>query len=113
MLLFLVPHIAPVSLNFIHQGTELWTGTTVPGGSKICSRSNYEDPTCSNSRGPLLFNALDHLTYFNMFAGSCDLASPIDEGYAFWGQFIITISKNGNSFSTSLPSCVLTNQYNT
>ncbi|OXA44939.1 lipase [Folsomia candida] len=73
----IIPHLPPVSAfgvidllihtNYLHHGQEVWIN-----GSEInfCSQAVYEDPTCSNSLGPL-YTIIDHLQYFDADYSVC------------------------------------------
>lgn len=86
--------------------------------AKFAVPSSYEDPTCSNSLGPL-YNAVDHLTYFNVSHLQClgDVneylaipasLTPVPDVPPFPKQIQILLSDVGELVS-KLPSPVLGN----
>ncbi len=65
----LVPHVPPTSLfgtiiydYYYHVLNEYWIHDS---GEKFANQSTYEDPTCSNSLGPL-YTPIDHEQYFDV-----------------------------------------------
>ncbi|OXA42166.1 lipase [Folsomia candida] len=73
----IIPHFPPVTafgflnaflgVNYIHHGQEVW----INGNDTIfCSKAVYEDPTCSNSLGPI-YTIVDHLQYFDADYSVC------------------------------------------
>lgn len=61
----LVPHVPPEVLGFQHPPTEVWENPAESLEFKVCSTSNGEDPTCSDS--VLLPDSIyDHLHYYNI-----------------------------------------------
>lgn len=59
----MVPHLPPKNLGFAHLTREVWYLTATQ--YKLCSDTDGEDPTCSDSvRLPL--NIPDHLRYLNI-----------------------------------------------
>jgi len=61
-----VPHIPPEILGFQHPPTEVWENPAESFDFKVCSTTNGEDPTCSDS--VLLPDSIyDHLHYFNVY----------------------------------------------
>jgi len=59
-----VPHLPLEAMGFAHPPTEVWYDES--GGSyRVCSATNGEDPTCSDSL-PLDIDLLDHLWYMNI-----------------------------------------------
>lgn len=53
---------------YLQTQTEFWING--PDNQRFCSRSVYEDPTCSNSMGPA-YNVFDHLVYFDANYNLC------------------------------------------
>jgi hypothetical protein len=69
------PHLAyPAILNYIHYGNEVFIKD---GLVRNCSNVRYEDPTCSNSQGPV-YSALDHFSYFGADWTLCITQDPIN-----------------------------------
>ncbi|KAI9029624.1 catalysis At the Interface: the anatomy of A conformational change in A triglyceride lipase, partial [Phycomyces nitens] len=62
----LVPHIFPLSTEYMHVGTEYWAKED--GSVQICT--DFESASCSNSIVP--FNSIiDHLSYLGINTGLC------------------------------------------
>jgi hypothetical protein len=61
-----VPHVPPEYMGFRHPPTEVWENPADGFDFKVCSTTNGEDPTCSDS---ILFpdSIYDHLHYFNVY----------------------------------------------
>lgn len=93
------PHFIPVSIAstnviigdyYLHTQTEYWiNGTT----GKFCNNSIYEDPTCSNSMGPIYSTLLDHLMYFDANYLTCIAEQP-------WPLISLPYT---NQFTSALP----------
>lgn len=81
----IVAHVNPVSafgtfglllgVNYVHHTQEVWINGN---NTRFCSKTVYEDASCSNSMGPT-YTLLDHGQYFNVNLFSCFLV----EG---WGE---------------------------
>jgi len=62
----LVPHVPPEAFGFHHPPTEVWENPAESFEFQVCSTTNGEDPTCSDSL--LLPDSIyDHLHYFNVY----------------------------------------------
>eukprot|EP01091_Cochliopodium_minus_P009548 TRINITY_DN2374_c0_g1_i1.p1 TRINITY_DN2374_c0_g1~~TRINITY_DN2374_c0_g1_i1.p1 ORF type:complete len:303 (+),score=41.57 TRINITY_DN2374_c0_g1_i1:35-910(+) len=59
----IVPHLPTKIMGFFHCPREVWY-TSNCTELTVCSPTNWEDPTCSDSKTDLSIN--DHLTYFNL-----------------------------------------------
>lgn len=82
----IVPHLPTSSMGFVHHGTELWI--TPNNEDKICSKTVYEDPTCSNSLGTA-YQATDHPMVWNVtHATECALKNPGN----LMSQFVVPFS---------------------
>ncbi|OAD70672.1 hypothetical protein PHYBLDRAFT_115349 [Phycomyces blakesleeanus NRRL 1555(-)] len=62
----MIPHLPPLSVDYMHVGTEYWETETGP--VKICT--DFESIKCSNSIVPFT-SATDHLSYFGINTGLC------------------------------------------
>lgn len=54
-------------VNYVHHTQEVWINGNI---TKFCSKTVYEDRTCSNSMGPS-YTLLDHGQYFDVDIFSC------------------------------------------
>ena len=79
----IVPHVPATSIlatkflineYYVHCGPEYWINGK--DKQKFADRSVFEDPSCSNSLGPL-YNIFDHLLYFDVNIGNCYLSQPM------------------------------------
>lgn len=85
----IIAHIAPatgLSSGYFHHGTELWISPT--DGDKVCSKSVYEDPKCSNSLGPV-YSVLDHIFYWDVQYLKCALENPI----TLLAEFVVPLAE--------------------
>lgn len=65
----IVPHLPPRWLGFVHSTQEIYYDEFSMNYAQ-CSRSDGEDPTCSNTCSPFMCNSIvDHLTYLNVTMG--------------------------------------------
>jgi len=67
-------HGSPALLGYVHHQNELFLDSE-KGIQRYCNVGVYEDPTCSNSYGPL-YTPVDHLYYFDLQATTCLEADP-------------------------------------
>jgi len=72
----LAPHVIPVTpvtamtgIQYAHHTQEVWLNGAA---TNFCSKSVYEDWSCSNSLGPA-YTLVDHLQYFNVDYTVCYL----------------------------------------
>lgn len=59
----IVVHLPPGAFNFQHETTEVWQTSS---GYKVCSASNGEDSSCSNSVPFYEYSVSDHLSYMGV-----------------------------------------------
>lgn len=76
-----MPHVAPTSLTgttilgdyYVHCQPEYWYVSE--DNQRFCATSVYEDPTCSDSLGPI-YSILDHATYMGVSYATCIAGQP-------------------------------------
>jgi len=59
----IVVHLPLMDFGFFHETTEIWN---IDSSFTVCSSSNGEDPSCSDSVDPLDLNVGDHLSYLDV-----------------------------------------------
>jgi hypothetical protein len=70
----IVPHLPPREIGFVHVAPEVWSrgeGATDKLKFDVCSATNGEDPTCSDSVPVQDYSVNDHMIYMGAVTTRC------------------------------------------